>query len=119
MDECQGRVAREAVRVPGHQGFLALLAKMQALHLAKDRDYSGVNEPFSNFRIAKRIGVKPSVGAYIRFQDKVARLENLLAMEAKGEKPSNESIEDNLMDVSAYALIILCLREEERSVGLD
>lgn len=105
-------------RVPGHPGFLALLDKMRRLHLAKDRDYSGQNEPFSNFRNANRIGVKASVGAYIRFQDKVARLENLLAMEAVGEQPSNESIEDNLMDVGAYALIILCLREEER-VGHD
>lgn len=103
-------------REPGHPRYLSILAEMKALHLRKDSDYAGESKPFDNFRSALEIGVKPSTGALIRLQDKFKRIQNLLLQEGRGQGPAvkNESIEDTLMDLSAYALIVLVLREEER-----
>lgn len=59
----------------------------------KQRDYGPEN-------IAK-FGLN---GLVIRIHDKVARLENLLS---KNTNPSNESIEDTLLDIIGYSIIAL------------
>ncbi len=103
-------------REPGHPGFLAILEKMRELHLKKDADYAGDSKPFDNFRSASEVGIKPSTGVFVRVQDKFKRVQNLLKRELRGIGTSvaDESIEDTLLDLSAYALIVLVLRQEEK-----
>lgn len=103
-------------RKPGHQGYLTILDRMRELHIKKDADYAGDARPFDNFRSADEIGVRPSIGAFIRLQDKFKRIQNLLKREGRGIGPSvaDESIEDTLLDLSSYALIVLVLRQEEK-----
>jgi hypothetical protein len=106
-------------RAPGHPRYLQLLDEMRDLHIRKDQDYAGEGMPFDNFRGASEIGQKPSIGAFIRLQDKFKRIQNLLKRESQGVGPAvaDESIDDTLKDLSAYALIVLVLREEERGAA--
>lgn len=103
-------------REPGSPAFLAILATMRELHIKKDQDYAGDAKAFDNFRSASEIGIRPSTGAFIRLQDKFKRIQNLLRRETKGigAAVQDESIEDTLMDLASYALIVLVLRQEEK-----
>lgn len=91
--------------------YLALLDDMIALHKAKAAGYSGDNpDTWANFREAEAWGTTPLHGCLIRMGDKYKRAQNLM------QNPDNdkvgESLKDTLMDLSAYALIAICLMNE-------
>src|SRR5262249_7635322 len=92
--------------------YLSLLEGMADLHRRKSAGYSGADnpDPWANFRRAERLGIRPSVGAMLRLEDKVSRVESLMA-DAANEQVG-ESIEETLIDLAAYALIVVCLRRE-------
>lgn len=104
------------MREPGHPKYLQILDQMRELHIKKDQDYAGDAKPFDNFRSSSEIGIKPSTGAFIRLQDKFKRIQNLLMRENRGvgAAVADESIEDTLLDLASYALIVLTLRGEEK-----
>lgn len=93
--------------------YLELLRGMEELHRTKNAGYSGKNnpDPWANFRRSQRIGVNPLQSALVRMNDKYERLMNIL------EDPTNEQVgegpTDTLLDLSSYALIALCLYEEQ------
>jgi len=91
--------------------FAEILGKMQAIHDAKDHDYSP-NGEFGNFFESEKIGVPAWKGAYIRLQDKYSRLCNLIL--GKEAKVAEERLEDTLLDLANYAVIVLALRHYER-----
>lgn len=102
-------------RVAGMDGgdprFLALLDEMRAMHLAKSADYGrrGV-DPLANLRASQEFGIPSWVGAMLRANDKVTRIKSFIL---NGEL-KNESVEDSLKDLAAYALLALVLfREQE------
>lgn len=66
---------------------------VQKVLVKKQRDYGHEN--------IRKFG---RTGLIVRIQDKVARLENLLAKD-DGEHPHNESIFDNVVDVMGYSAI--------------
>ena len=71
-----------------------VIGDVHATLVRKQRDYGHEN--------IRRFGRQ---GIMVRMHDKVARLENLLSSADGGVKPSNESIDDNIMDVVGYAAI--------------
>lgn len=79
-----------------------ILNQMMALHVSKSQDYSPWN--------VKGVG---EVGVAVRIWDKTARLMNLLGWDigtgkmSKSKSPKNESIEDTLLDLASYAVILL------------
>jgi hypothetical protein len=93
--------------------YLQLLTDMADLHARKSAGYSGADnpDPWANFRRSEHVGVKASTGALIRLLDKVSRVETL--MRSPDSEQVGESIEDTLIDLAAYALIVVCLRREE------
>lgn len=96
----------------GDVRYLQLLDEMRELHVRKNAGYAGDSEDrWANFRRSERFGVSSFLGCVVRLSDKYIRVENLIA------NPNNEqvgeSIKDTLMDLSAYALIALCLLEQE------
>ena len=93
--------------------YLQLLVTMADLHQRKSAGYSGADnpDPWANFRRAERIGVPASTGALVRLLDKVSRVETLVA--SPQSEQVGESIEDTLIDLAAYSLIVVCLRREE------
>lgn len=92
--------------------FLNLLEELRVTHIAKSAGYAGEDNPdtFANFRECEGIDVPAYKGAFIRLQDKYKRSKNLI------KNPKNnqvgESLRDTLIDLSSYALIVLCLWEE-------
>jgi hypothetical protein len=80
-----------------------------ALHDRKQLDYGAGDDPFANVRASREWGVPAWVGALIRLNDKVRRLQSF----ARKGCLANESAEDSMMDIAVYALIALVLYEQE------
>ena len=97
----------------GSKQYKALLDEALTLHLNKNTGYSADDpDAFSNFRLAEGMGLTPLQGVMVRLGDKFARAQSLM------RNPDNdkvgESLRDTLMDLSAYALIGICLMEEDK-----
>lgn len=108
---CQDAHVASGVLLPagiGHPEFLRIVDEIRALHVKKSSDYGTGTDPFRNIRASAAFGVEPWVGALIRANDKMARLQNA----AGGQALVNESIEDSLLDLANYAIIALALRRE-------
>lgn len=97
----------------GNPAFLALLDETRKTHLAKAAGYSGSDNPdtWSNFREATAWGLTPLEGCLVRMGDKYRRVQNLRRNAANDQV--GESIRDTLMDLANYALIAVCLMQEE------
>jgi len=99
------------VGTQGSGAYLQLLDEMSKMHLAKNAGYGSKHDAWSNFRSSEGWGVPAYIGCLIRMSDKYQRMQNLIA------DPSNdqvgESIIDTAMDLAAYALIFVCLWQEE------
>lgn len=89
--------------------FYRHLAELAGLHARKQSDYGSDADPFANVRASEGFGVAPWIGALIRLNDKVVRLKSF----ARKGSLANESAEDSIRDIAVYALIALCLYEEE------
>lgn len=97
----------------GDPKYLQLLEDMKNLHIKKNAGYSGDStDRWANFRMSEAFGVSALKGCLVRMSDKFIRVQNLM------KNPNNdqvgESIRDTLFDLSAYALIAICLLDEER-----
>lgn len=95
----------------GDPRYLALLDEMRELHIKKSSDYGADEDPLANLRGSERFGIPSWIGALVRGQDKMYRLQ----VAAKGSTLVNEGIEDSLMDLAAYALLSLILYREEHN----
>lgn len=98
-------------RHPASARFHEILAGLAELHDRKQADYGRSGDPFANVRASERWGVPPWVGAMIRANDKVARLQSLI----ENGRLVNESVEDSLRDLAVYAVIALVLYEERQA----
>lgn len=103
----------ESTRHPSSQRFHDLIAELAELHDRKQSDYGSGVDPFANVRSTEGFGVPAWVGALIRLNDKITRLQNL----HKNGSLNNEAAEDSFRDIAVYAIIGLVLYEEanERS----
>lgn len=93
--------------------FNEIAADLCALHDKKMADYGADDDPYANVRGSIDFGVAPWVGASIRLNDKVRRLQ---AFARKGSL-KNEAIEDSFRDIAVYAIIALILYEQEVTDG--
>lgn len=107
--EQQVLLAKQATRHPKDTRFHELLGELAALHNKKQLDYGKADDPFANVRSTEEFGVKPWIGAMIRLNDKVKRLQSFATRGAL----ANESVEDSLKDIAVYAIISLVLYEQE------
>lgn len=103
---------------PPRPRFYDHLDRMKAIHDSKNADYAdSAVDPFRNFRQSEIVAVPPHVGAFIRLGDKYMRIANLLRREQEsgnGAVVTDESVEDTLIDLANYALIVLTLHEQYR-----
>jgi hypothetical protein len=91
--------------------FKALLQHLSELHDAKESDYARPEEGYSNIRASQEWGVKPWVGAMVRLNDKVRRLQQL----AKRGTLTNEGARDSFKDIAVYALIAHILYDDDNA----
>jgi hypothetical protein len=97
----------------GHPMFNQLLSEMSHLHATKNKDYAG-NDYFSNFKMCEDIGIPAWKGVFVRLSDKYSRIKNIIANGGNAHV-ATESLEDSLMDLSVYSLIILILLRETKN----
>lgn len=95
-------------RHPLSERFHQVLRELGALHDRKQADYGQPHDPFANVRGSQEWGLEPWVGAMVRAQDKMRRLQKV----AKGGTLSNESAEDSFKDLAVYTIIASILYEE-------
>jgi len=98
----------EPHRHPLSQRFHEILDELGELHDRKQQDYGVENDPFANVRSSEAFGIPGWVGAALRGNDKMKRIQ---AFALKGAL-ANESLEDSLRDLAVYAIIALVLLEE-------
>lgn len=85
--------------------YEAITRQLITLFAAKSADYG-----------PSAIGGMGEIGIVVRLWDKMARLLNLLGFDVTkgrinpGAIPKNESIDDTLMDLASYAIIMLIYR---------
>ncbi len=80
--------------------------KMIATARAKNSDYTGESvNPFSNFSCVEKLGITTTeIGLLTRMTDKFCRIASLVK---KGSfQVRDESIEDTLLDLSNYSLLL-------------
>lgn len=90
--------------------FTDILAEVQAMHDKKSKDYGRAVDPYANVRASDAFGIPGWVGALIRQNDKMRRLQKF----AQDGYLANESVEDSLLDNIVYGIIALALYREER-----
>lgn len=89
--------------------FMDAIAEVIEMHDRKGSDYGSQEDQFANVSASSQWGIPPWVGAMMRANDKVVRLQSA----ARGSTLRNEGIEDSLLDIATYALIALCLFRRE------
>ena len=98
-----------ASRHPLSQRFHEVMDEFKALHDKKQADYGTDTNPFANVCASSDFNVEPWVGAVLRANDKMRRIQSFV----KRGQLENESIEDALKDAAVYFGIAYVLYELE------
>jgi len=94
--------------------FDKVTEKMRNILLSKGNDYAN-SDRLSNFKLAGNItGLNAELNCLSLIATKVARLGVLLNSE---DKPNNESIEDSILDLANYSLLLSMLLAEKKCCG--
>lgn len=101
------------IRHLGNPDFIKHVQGMLDTHVRKAAGYSGSDNPdtWANFREATAWGLTPLQGCLVRMGDKYRRVQNLRRNAANDRV--GESIRDTLLDLANYAIIAVCLMDEE------
>lgn len=85
------------------ENFQKITQQMLQLTEAKSADYASDSDPFANFRTFGELGI------LVRMSDKFARLKTAL-VDKKEMSVSKETIEDTILDLATYAVLLLSYR---------
>ena len=87
---------------------------MLELTKAKNHDYAKGDDPYKNFRLVEQLEIcSVETGILVRMCDKMSRISNLLETEGK---VADEKIEDTLLDLANYSIILKCYLEQKKGV---
>lgn len=93
----------------GHEIFVPATFDDAARHLAQemaDLIISKQNDYGKDNILESPAG--PEVGLLVRMWDKFARLKNLIT---NNKKPNNETLDDTLIDIANYAILMMMIRK--------
>lgn len=94
--------------------FEDFTAKMKEIILKKGNDYAN-EDRLSNFKLAGNIcGINPNLNCLSLIATKVARLGVLLNTD---KTPNNESIEDSILDLANYSVLLSMLIADYKKMG--
>lgn len=97
----------------GDPRFTRVMRHLIELHDTKQADYGRTGDPFANVRASTDFGIPGWVGAMVRANDKMRRIQSA----AQGSTMRNESVADSLLDMAVYcAIAFVLLGEEDPSV---
>lgn len=89
--------------------FEQVIDEILAMHRRKGADYGRSYDCFANVSASSDWGISPWIGAMMRANDKIVRLQAY----ANGSTLQNEGVEDSLLDIATYTVIALCLFRRE------
>lgn len=95
--------------------FVDLTTKMFQIIKAKNQDYSGPGEAFTNFNqieLMTKGVVSREMGTVVRMTDKLSRV--ILLLQGSGQV-LDEKIEDTLLDLANYSLLLILMLEEKNA----
>ena len=95
--------------------FQVILAELLDLHNQKGKDYDHPQEQYANVRAGEDFGIPAWVGAMVRANDKMRRIQKV----AQGGVLANESIIDSFNDLAIYVIIARILYEESYMQSMD
>lgn len=88
--------------------------KLKTITAAKNADYTGGGDPFANFKTAEimNFGVTTEQSFMTRMVDKFTRISTFV----KGGvlKVKDESVEDTLLDLANYSILLACYIKSKR-----
>lgn len=91
--------------------FTGITEKMKSILLSKGNDYAN-SDRLSNFKLSGKIcGLNAELNCLSLIATKVARLGVLLNTSSK---PNNESIQDSILDLANYALLLSMILEDNQ-----
>lgn len=103
-------MTNDAPRIVGEDTpFERTLHEIHDIHVRKGADYGTDEDPFANIRASTRFGIPAWLGAAIRGNDKMVRIQSFAT---KG-RLENESLRDALLDWATYGVLALMLWDEE------
>ena len=85
------------------ENFAGITKEMLELTTKKSNDYASADDPFRNFRAFEEFGI------LVRLSDKFSRLRTAL-YDRKDMAVSDETVEDTILDLATYAVLLLCYR---------
>ena len=94
--------------------FTELLNRCKEIMGAKNADYSNDVDPFINFNqieLLTKGKISRDQGVLVRMTDKLSRVHRLLENEAQVK---DETIEDTLIDLANYSLLLILLRRDRK-----
>lgn len=95
--------------------FLEITEQMKSIMFSKGNDYAN-KDRLSNFKLAGNIsGLTPELNCLSLIATKVARLGVLLNSD---NTPNNESINDSLLDLANYTVLLTMLLKDKESKGI-
>jgi hypothetical protein len=96
---------------PGLIEYQKLIRELEQLTIKKNAGYSGQNQDaWSNFRQCESFGVSAASGILTRMSDKWERLKNIWSN--SDNEQVGEKVEDTLLDLANYAIILVCILRE-------
>ena len=107
FDAMHGAVQRSQTtpELTGDPEFEKVIQEVLEMHRRKGADYGTDQDFFANVSQSALWGIDPWVGAMLRLNDKVIRLQQA----ATRGSLANEGVEDSMLDIATYAIIALCL----------
>lgn len=95
-----------------------LTSRMHEITARKNADYADKGDAFSNFKLVEEFGVcSAEQGMYARMTDKMSRLASFIK---NGElQVKDESVEDTLLDLANYSLLMIGLMRSKFAKGLE
>jgi hypothetical protein len=88
------------------------MARARQIVRDKNADYGTDADPFANFKDVVEDGLTVERGMTVRMRDKMRRITNLLDKEATVK---GETVNDSLLDLANYALIMFVWLEWKNS----
>lgn len=97
--------------------FESYLDRMRTIMVSKNADYAGAgSDPFANFKVVEGMGVcQAEQGFLTRMCDKFMRVANFVKQGVLQVK--DESVEDTLIDLANYALLLACYIRAKKAEG--
>lgn len=96
------------------ENFKKITEEMYEITYRKNSDYTGdTSDPFKNFTMVETMGVATAEqGFFTRMNDKMMRFAGFIKNGTL--KVADEKIEDTLMDLAVYCILLICYRRSKR-----